>query len=113
MFFTEKIEIPQDALSYSRLEAHIEYRKDQSARSLGNQIAAKIPFKEIPSEGKAFELKVVAFSQEKWVEFIESLKKYVEATSGIGLSTFNLIVFGKMINALDEPLVIKEEKIQP
>jgi hypothetical protein len=74
------------------------YKKDASFR-LGEMISGIIGFNEI-FEGKHL-LQVVAFSYKDWSEFKQDLKSAIEVNSQLGLSTFNLIQVGKMIQKLE------------
>lgn len=76
------------------------YKKDMSCR-LGEMIAGIVGFNEIDPVNKKHVLEVIAFSYKDWSEFKQELKSYITTASQLGLSTFNLIQVGNMIQKLE------------
>jgi hypothetical protein len=103
MRYITEFKISPDVVAFRKsVDQRIEHHKEQAAFELGNLIASKIGFEEIPDEGKRFRLEVQAFSMKDWNEFKSGLKRYIESAEKTGLCNFNLIMIGKMLKALEE-----------
>lgn len=75
MRYITQFEIHLDVVGMDKfIDQRIEYLKKKNACDLGNFIAEKIGFEEIPHEGKKYKLEVQCFSQQDWIELKHELQ---------------------------------------
>lgn len=104
MRYTTEFKIAPDAAVMDKnLDQRIEYLKKANAAEIGQMIKALVEFEELETgdPGKHFKLDIQAFDSKDWSYFKSQMKEYIEKSQG-GLSTFNLIVIGKMFRELEE-----------
>jgi len=99
MIYKSEFIISEDEKQYSALPNLIEHRKRYALQEIPELLISDIGFEEVVPN--RFKMEFMVFSRKEWLEFKDTLKSYIEASGRAGLSTFDLMVVGKMINQLE------------